>query len=45
MRAGELAEEIGERAAALRYFEELLRRYPYSIWADHARWKIQSLRG
>jgi len=45
VRAGELAEKIGERAAALRYFEELLRRYPHSVWADHARWRIQSLRG
>jgi membrane associated rhomboid family serine protease len=45
VRAGELAERIGERAAALRYFAELLRRYPYSVWADHARWRIQELGG
>ena len=45
VRAGELAERIGERRAALQYFEELLRRYPYSAWSDHARLKIRSLGG
>jgi len=45
VRAGELAEKVGERAAALDYFAELLRRYPYSTWRDYARQKIDALRG
>ncbi|UCH34680.1 MAG: rhomboid family intramembrane serine protease [Armatimonadota bacterium] len=45
LRAGELAERIGEPDAALEYFQELTRRYPHSVWADHARHRIRALRG
>lgn len=43
VRAAEMAERMGERAAAVDYLRELLRRYPYSAWRDYAREKMRAL--
>lgn len=45
LRAGEMAERIGESAEARQYYEELLRQHPYSTWGDHARTRIRNLQG
>jgi membrane associated rhomboid family serine protease/Tfp pilus assembly protein PilF len=45
VRAGELAEKLGNHDTARRYFEQVVRRYPSGEWGDYARQKMGTGRG
>ena len=45
VRAGDLAERVGNHDTARRYFEQVVRRYPSGEWGDYARQKIATLGG
>jgi TolA-binding protein len=45
VRAGDLAEKLGNHDTARRYFEQVVRRYPLGEWGDYARQKMGTGRG